>query len=1450
MTAMPSRLDAIVPATPLQQGMLYHALLDDDPRLYLEQYGFTVSGTFDLSRYRQAWETSLQQQAMLRASFHWEGLGKAYQVTQQAVSLPWHEHDLRGLSHEAQLAAIEAQRQQRREQGFVLSKAPLFVLDILQLDTQRWKVLLTLHHILLDGWSLSLLLEEVSQRYVNPTASLPPTAPFEHYRAWLAQQDPSSAAAWWQQQLADLGAATPAPLLDTAPGEGSVAFDLDWSAADSARFRQLCQQQGLTGNTVFSAAWALLLARYHHQQEVSFGSTIATRPPEIPGIDRTLGLLLNVLPCRVDCDGEQASGLWLQQLQARWLTAQQHGYLPLSELQRQAGCPGQALFETLLVWENQPGSQADTPAGAPLQVRHDESYEHNPYPLMLAGYPGERIRLRLTVRQGSLDAQGAQQLLAQQQALMLALLTQHEAPLHQVTGLRQRIETTAPTDAPRTPSLWSRWQALCDLAPDALALHDLNAARSYTRQDLMAHTRQWVQQLRTAIADTEPTAPLALLLWPGIEQCTAMLAALYLGRPWLSLDPRRPQDGLLAQLQQLHPTALLTTPDLWPATGQWNVARTLYHAELPQPAQALPPHTPPAADAAALMVLTSGSTGAAKCVELPMQALQSRLDWMAHAHPAALDERMLWKTSPVFVDAVCEVLGPLLSGYPAVSLPDSQLAHPESLVSALTRARITRLVITPSVLEHLLAHLPQPYPGLRLLQVSGERFPVTLLQQARMAFPQARILNVYGSSEVMADATVFDATHWHAPDESVSCVPIGVCLPYLQATLLDIHDQPCLPGAVGQLHISGLGLAKGYRHDEALTRQVFRSLPGQTGRHYATGDLAREHAQAGLLISGRADRQLKLHGVRIEPGEIEHALLQMAGVQAAVVTLHQDPQGQARLSAHLVWHEGHTPHNAASLRSALSGRLPPALIPTHFQNETRLPRTASGKLDRLALQARFTQEDVTALPETEDQHALYGLWQKVIGQAPAGIDQDFFAAGGNSIHMTQLAFAIRKQFAQAFPIRAIFEAPTIRQQADLLLKLRQGEQPHEDRSHSDSQGFDLAQEARAADDILPGAPLQSVWPAGQGKVFLSGAQGFINAWLLARLLDEPDLQVYCLAPGANQVEAYHHLADHLGRFGLWNATRAARLTAVAGQLEAPRFGLEPALWQQLAQEMDVLFHTGVIINFVAPYTQLRHSNALAAAEMLQLASTQRSKPLHFIGSLGVFDHSQATPDSPPVHEDDALQHWQGLPNGYLQARWVSDTLIRRAIRRGLPCSVIRLTTVCGDRTHHQPHPDDMAWQLLRLGMTVKAVPDSARLLDMVPVDEAVNAVVALAKDGQTLGQAWHISNPRRWRWAEVGQALARHGYHLPLMHGKDWSRHVQQCAAELASQTDWQAILPLIGDSWRDHARFLQLDNQKSLNRLTALGQPLTVMDWAHFWPSIHTLIQQGFLPKADQQPV
>jgi amino acid adenylation domain-containing protein/thioester reductase-like protein len=1452
----------VLPATPSQQGMIYHALTAEDPAMYLEQYAFSVHGELDLTRYRAAWQQAIDHQPMLRTSFHWEGLGKAYQVVHSRLDAPFEQIDLSHLSGSGQAAELDALRAARRAAGFLMSRAPLFVITVVTLAPNHHKVWLTLHHLLADGWSLSMLLAEVGQRYQYPQAPVAPAIPFRRYCEWLQVQDQEAARQWWQARLGAGGFSGEAPLVARGRTGASIAIDHRMSEADSARWQQGCRQQGLTESTVFNAAWAIVLRRYLRQDRLVFGYAVSTRPPEIPGIDRMLGLLLNVLPVPVELDPQQAISSWLQELQRQLIADRQYDFMPLNELQRLAGAAAQGLFQTLLVWENQPGGEVGEAPTDALRVVHDESYELNHYPLMLAGYPGHtprhRLRLRLTLREQALSHARAIDLLGQMSAVMLTLAEGGarrlgdlvaEVPA-QVLPTLSRVAPAA-TISPGS-SLWQRVSELAQADPAALQLVQAEPALTLTRQALLSRAQSLAMRLAPDLPPGR-SSPLALLLWPGVDYVSAMLAAIYLGRPWLALDPRRPVEGLREQLRHIRPAALLTEPGLWPEPHRWDGATII---DLSATAALSDDVTMPPADVdeedCVCMVLTSGSTGQPKCVGLPLRAVRQRLDWMQDFLPARSDDCMLLKTSPAFVDAVCEVLGPLSSGYRMVAPTPEQSLDLGQWQGLLTGHAVTRLVITPSVLDGLTRVLPEPVATLRVLQVSGERFPAALLERAKRSFPRARILNLYGSSEVMADACAFECGAWQ-PGQCAT-VPLGRLLPGIRGAILDegLHTLPS--GAIGELFLGGECLAIGYHRDLEATEAKFReldSLPGK-GRMFATGDLVAIGEDGELHYHGRADDQIKLNGMRIEPGGIEALLKGREGIDDAALACHRDAAGQAILTAHLASQHYHESPGAlvAELRIWLARHLPAGQVPRHWQITRDLPKNASGKLDRRAL--RYLPAPAAAdtvgrvAPHTDEQRRLHAIWQQVLGQDGFGfgVDDDFFDVGGNSISMTQLCFAVRKDFQVPFPIRAAFDAPSIRQQASLIEQYQRGAQPVAVDGGA-AHRRDLAVDAASADGVLPLAGTVQAWPHGRAHVFLSGAQGFINAWLLARLLDDPELTVSCLAPGTDQQSAWAWLADHLHRFGLWSAARGARLRAVAGMLGETRFGLAEQDWRTLADVCDVLFHTGVVINFVAPYAQLRATNALSTATMLELATTARPKPLHFVGSLGVIDHSRAEKDSPPVCEGDALPHWNGLPNGYLQARWVSDTMIRRAIGRGVPCSVVRMTTVSGDTHRHRANSQDMMWQLIKLAMTVGIVPDSPRPVDLVPVDRAVEAVIALARSPHTLGQAWHISNPRIWTWGELAAVLRSKGYPAQVLSGQAWSQRFGQLAVELGQQSDWQKVLPLLGDAWQEFQHFFALDKHKTLDHLRQLGVILPPMDEPLLWQTVAQFHESGFLPRA-----
>ncbi|GGY18416.1 condensation domain-containing protein [Paludibacterium paludis] len=1448
----------ILPATASQQGMLYQALAGNDPGMYLEQYGFTVRGAVDTERYRAAWQATLDYQPALRTTFHWEGLGKAYQVVHRHLVLPFETADLSGDDPSRQAARLEALRQEKRQAGFAPDRGPLFAVTVIRLGQEHYKVWLTLHHALADGWSLSLILAEVAERYRAPDAPRPAAVPLRHYCDWLARQDSERARQWWRERLTGRGLAGQAPLADPRAGGASVFAEQVLDETDSGRLREGCRRQGVTESTLFCAAWALLMARYLRQEHVVFGCVVSTRPPGIAGIERMLGLLLNVLPVTATIEPDRALADWLQGFQRQLFADRQYDWLPLHEMQDLAGSAAEtALFGSLLVWENQPGANMASSGENGLRVEHDEAYERNDYPLMLAGYPERRIRLRLTFREDALPGEAAHSLLRQTAALMTTLAepgTLTLADLAPCEGVLALPALPGGQDSGLVATdPWQRFTEQARVDPEALQWIQISPPLSLTRGQLLARARALAARLAPRLP-ADRTAPLALLLWPDSDYASAILASLCLGRPWLALDPRKPPDGLAALLEQHRPAALLTQPALWPDPSRWD-GLTLTDLAAPDPdPPPLADRPPPAPDDCAFMVLTSGSTGVPKCVRLPHRALRHRLAWMEQAYPPGPDERMLLKTSPVFVDAVCELLGPLLCGYPVVSPGPEPVLDLAELTRLVSDHAITRLVVTPSVLDGLLALPAEPRPALRLLQVSGERFGAELFGRAARRWPRARILNVYGSAEVMADASVFDAGEdadrraFNGAD-----VPLGKLLPGIRGMILDECQRPLPPGAIGELYLGGVCLASGYLGDEAATAAKFRHLthlPGQP-RMYATGDLASIGPDGELRCHGRADAQIKINGIRIEPGEIEALLKAQEGVADAAVACHDNERGLRVLTAHIASPD-HCADPAAlitRLRAALARQLSSALMPRHWQCDAELPRNASGKLDRRALRYRPGAPTRTNLtpPQTDTQRQLAELWRQTLGVDVADIDDSFFDAGGNSIRMTQLCFAIRKQFGVAFPIRAIFEVPSLRQQAQWLDALRAGAKPEDDSHGSGDIGYDLDADAARADAIRPRTVLpETSGRPGAKRLFLSGAQGFINAWLLARLLDDAGARVTCLAPGKHEDQARDWLARHLEGFGLWTPERAARLDAVAGDLGAERFGLDARTWARLA-DSDVLFHTGVDINFIAPYQQLRATNALAAATMVELAVAGRAKPLHFVGSQSIVDQTHARPDSAPIAEDDPLPHWRGLPNGYLQARWVSDTLMRRAMARGLPGSVIRMTTVSGDTLDHRANPQDMMWQLIKLAVTLGAVPDSPRPIDLVPVDTAVEAAIALARSPASLGHVWHVSNPRRWTWREVGERLRAAGYPLRILSGPEWSKTFRRHAPALSRDPAWQAVLPLIGDTWREYPCFFRLEASRTRQRLEELGSPVPPLEWDTLWKTLRTQIAQGFLPPPPQ---
>ncbi|WP_371999884.1 AMP-binding protein (plasmid) [Tistrella mobilis] len=871
-------VEDIHPVTPLQQGMLHHVLREPGAAMYLQQYAALVTGPFDPALYAGGWQEAVDRHAALRASFHWQGFDRALQVVRRKAVLPVTIADWSGEADP--LARLDAFLAEDRARGFALDRAPLIRLTIARLGAGTHAVVTTLHHVVADGWSLGLAFGDVARVYAGggTAPALPPAPPLRHYVDWLAGRDTAAARDFWARTL---DGAAPARLpfdrgpaaADAGPQDHGLVervLPRDQTAAIQAAARRI----GITEASLFQAAWGLLLARHDAQPRALFATTSTSRPAEIPGVEQIFGPLLAILPVAVTIDDEATAADWLRRVQALLVEARQHDHLPLTGIRAAAGiAPGIELLTSMTVWENMPLASLDPFATRGIRFTERATFEKTSYPLMLAGFPGAEIRLRLAHDPRRITGAEAGLLLDRLVGLIRALTAD---PDRRMAAIGLETDGAAVVDG--GPALLRAEDDLFDELARGLGARGaapalIGADGTVAAADLLADAAAWDAAM--AEAGLKAGDILALALPPGRALAGALLGALRRGVVAAPLDPARPTASIAELARGAGIRVLAGTGDV-PGLARLDPATVLagrpaFAARAAAPARL-------AARAPAVLIHTSGSTGRPKGVLLARDALLNRLRWAMDSLPAAAGDLACLKTSPAFVDALAELLHPLAAGFPALVPAPAVARDPAALLAEIRRQGVTRLVLTPSVAAVMLAADPAPETSwpLRVLHLSGEALSRSLVQQlySRLA-PDALLLNLYGSSEVTADVT---ATRLSRGDDGP--VPIGRPLPGARLAVLDPAGRPVPVGAVGELHVRGTVLALGYHGDADRTAHAFQ--PADDGPRHATGDLVALDGQGRLIHRGRRDGQIKIRGMRIEPGEIESRLRDHPEVQDAV----------------------------------------------------------------------------------------------------------------------------------------------------------------------------------------------------------------------------------------------------------------------------------------------------------------------------------------------------------------------------------------------------------------------------------------------------------------------------------------------------------------------------------------------------------------------------------------
>lgn len=1079
----PRQIQNLYPVTPLQAGLLFHSLYEPSEEAYVNQLVTQVRG-LDVERFAAAWRSTLAAHDILRTTFLWPaGSDQPLQAVWRDLDLPLTVLSLEeGAPHDKALWELATVQRQ----GLDPAKAPLLRLLLVRLAPDVHQLIYTHHHLLLDGWSNSLLLGEVLQRYAGePVSQI--SGRFADHVAWLQKRDSTQDERFWREQLAEL--AEPTRLaqslteLASADDEGYGDWRLALSAQTYERLRSFVRNQGLTLNTLVQGAWLLLLQRYTGQQRVVCGVTVAGRPAELMGAEERLGLFINTLPLITAPRPDTPIQAWLQELQQQNLIVREHQYSALSDVQRWAGRPGEALFDTLLVFENFPIASAlaqSAPAGLEFSV--PQSLERTNYPLTLAAVEEDGLQLTWSYRRECFNSASITRLAGHFQRLLVGLVQSPAQALGELAMLddaeialqREIWNPVTPVLAPG-PCVHQLIERQAALRPAALAL--ICAGETLTYDELNVRANRLAHRLR-ALGAT-PEMRIGLAVERSVDMVVGLLAILKAGAAYVPLDPDYPAQRL-AYLMDDSGIALLVTQSCVRDRLPWSQGRPTLELDRTSLAEESGENLPNACIATnlAYLIYTSGSTGRPKGVAVAHGPLAMHCLAIGELYGMTPEDRELQFASISFDGAHERWLTPLIHG--STLMPrDNELWSVERTCAEIERWGITIACFTPSYLLQLAQYLGDSGRRLpiRSYTVGGEGMPRHAFAEVQRLLKPPRIINGYGPTE-----TVITPLLWCAyPDTSCSAafLPIGRPVGRRSAYVLDGTLEPLPVGVSGELMLGGEGVARGYHQRPALTAERFVPDPlAVGGRLYRSGDLARLRDDGVVEYLGRLDQQVKIRGFRIEPGEIEACLLEHPGVRESWVVDQHGSSGP-RLVGYLVPSDPQV--SATQLRAELlewlRARLPAHLVPAELVTLSAFPLSPSGKRDRLALplQDNHRHADDLIAASTSEEELLADIWRELLGLQAIGMTENFFDLGGDSIISLQVVSRAARR-GLAFTPRQLFEAQSIR----ALAQVAKRQVPA--RASTRKMPFALAPAAAAIpredlEDLYPLSPMQ------QGMLF-------------------------------------------------------------------------------------------------------------------------------------------------------------------------------------------------------------------------------------------------------------------------------------------------------------------------------------------------------------------------------
>ncbi|RLT97983.1 non-ribosomal peptide synthetase [Ketobacter sp.] len=1058
-----ANIETILPLSPVQEGMLFHALYEPGSWVYFDQIIVPIQGQVDEAAMFDAWRTVVARHQILRTGFVWEGLNRPLQVVLEEVDIDIQRYDWSSLDVDAADAKFRRFLQDDRNLGFNFKRHGVMRLSWITLPNREYKLVWSFHHILLDGWSMPVVFGELFATYESLVAGqeavLPAAPRYQDFIAWLVAQNADAAFDFWRNYLAGFTAPTPIPVKN-APAWVAEKLRTEESAS---RYREkeiaisgsllkglqdVAKRYRVTLNHIVQGVWGLLLHRYSGEHDVLFGTTVSGRPAELPGIEVMVGLFINTLPMRLEIKPGANFIDWLQEQQALQSEVKNYEYSSLVEVQKASALSSkQALFESILVFENYPIDEALEETQASLNIGEVEAFQQTNFPLTLIVIPGKELVLRFSYDSFQFEQDTIQRMLTHIEHMLLTIQGTPSIRLNEIPLLSMREEQQLVHTWNDTGSLFASESTLVQLFEQQVSRHPNAVAWEYgaqkiTYEQLNQRANRLARQLMSQ--GVKPGQDVAISFHRSLSMLEAMLAVLKAGAAYVPIDPEYPRERIEHIVQDTATPVLITFRDNVDNLQQLSAGAAdsvLAIEQLLETSASLSPENPNVplpngSRSRAYVIYTSGSTGKPKGVCVPQVAV-SRLVLNTDYVDLKPGHRMGHASNVSFDAATFEFWGALLNGGTLVCVDRDTALNPEQFAEVIARDNIEVLFITTALFNALSKQKLDVFAGLEYCLFGGEACdPNQVKAVIESGAGPRHLLHVYGPTENTTFST------WHEVSQVLpgsTTIPIGRPLANSTLYVLDESLRPVPIGVNGEIYVGGLGLADGYLNRDDLTAAAFIEHPFRPGeRLYKTGDLGRLLANGALEISGRMDDQVKIRGYRIELGEIETALNQLTDVKEASVVVRSMANGSRQLVAYCQRRTPGQEVSIAELKSRLKQTLPDYMVPSAIVMLDRLPLNPNGKVDKKALPepaAEHFAANQFVAPRNDIEQSLVGIWQEVLELEQVGVFDDFFDLGGHSLLINKVATRLQQQLGVELPLRTLFEVPTVAALAEIIQSL-------------------------------------------------------------------------------------------------------------------------------------------------------------------------------------------------------------------------------------------------------------------------------------------------------------------------------------------------------------------------------------------------------------------------------